>query len=112
MERVSKISWLQSLGWVEYPLGHRTLGGMARTKGYLYTAPSYSKSSYQRCNKAIHILIADAFLPYEEGKIYINHKDRDRKNNKLENLERVSPSENSLHAWNTAKKGYKLIKEE
>lgn len=96
-----------NMGWVEYPSGHRTLGGQHRAKGYLFSGPSPK----QRCAKAIHIIIADAFLPKEEGRIYINHKDRDRHNNKLSNLERVTPSENSLHAWNTAKKGFKLIKD-
>lgn len=84
-------------GWLQYPSGHRTLGGIHKTKGYRFSAPS----KYQKFAKAVHLFIADAFLPSVEGKIYINHKNRIRSDNRLINLERVSASENSFHAWNT-----------
>lgn len=86
-------------GWVEYPSGHRTLGGIHKTKGYRFAAPS----KYQKFAKAIHLYVADAFLPPDPSRIYVNHKNRDRSDNRIENLERVTPSENSYHAWNTPK---------
>jgi hypothetical protein len=36
---------------------------------------------------ALHIVLATAFLPNPENKRCINHKDGNKKNNKLENLE-------------------------
>lgn len=47
----------------------------------------------------IHRLVADAFVKgYEEGK-EVNHKDGNVKNNKAENLEWVSRSENIIHSY-------------
>ena len=49
----------------------------------------------------MHILVAKAFLPNPEDKPHVNHKDGVRDNNKLENLEWVTRSENMQHAYDT-----------
>lgn len=46
----------------------------------------------------VHRLVAEAFLPKIKGKNYINHKDSNRKNNCVENLEWCTSQENFLHA--------------
>jgi len=45
----------------------------------------------------IHRLVAFAFIPNPEMKPYINHKDSDRKNNCINNLEWCTPAENLQH---------------
>ncbi len=49
----------------------------------------------------IHRFIAIAFIPNPEGKPYVNHKDGNKHNNCLDNLEWVTPHENAQHAYNT-----------
>lgn len=49
----------------------------------------------------LHILIAKIFLPNYYGKKIVNHKDGNKTNCKLYNLEWCTSSENSQHAYNT-----------
>lgn len=46
----------------------------------------------------VHRLVAETFLPNPDHKPVVNHKDLNRKNNDVSNLEWVTYSENSYHA--------------
>lgn len=48
--------------------------------------------------RTLHRLVAEAYLPKIEGKPHVNHKDSDRTNPKLDNLEWCNRSENMKHA--------------
>lgn len=45
----------------------------------------------------LHRLVAICFLKKEDNKDYVNHKDKDRSNNHVDNLEWVSAIENNCH---------------
>lgn len=47
----------------------------------------------------IHRLIATAFVPNPSGRREVNHRDGNKLNNEISNLEWVSRSENTAHAW-------------
>jgi hypothetical protein len=46
-------------------------------------------------NKRVHRIVAEALLPNPEGKLMIDHIDRNKQNNKLENLRWATSCENS-----------------
>jgi hypothetical protein len=52
--------------------------------------------------RLVHRLVAGAFIPNPDGKETINHKDMDKTNNKVSNLEWSTRSENELHYYQVA----------
>ncbi|MED2969408.1 HNH endonuclease [Bacillus subtilis] len=54
-----------------------------------------------RKDVSVHRLVALAFLKKDAQRNYVNHKDGNKKNNKVSNLEWVTPRENKIHAWRT-----------
>jgi len=52
----------------------------------------------KRVSKSVHILVAQSFIPNPEGKTQVNHINMIRNDNRICNLEWVTPSENVLHS--------------
>jgi hypothetical protein len=48
----------------------------------------------------VHRLVADTFIPNIENKEEVNHKNGNKHDNRAENLEWVTHSENNLHCYN------------
>ena len=70
---------------------------MIKPRDGVYLTVSLSKNSKSKsCN--IHRLVAEAFLPREPYQNEVNHRDGDKHNNTLENLEWVTQKENLKHA--------------
>ena len=63
-----------------------------------------------RKNQAIHRLVALHFINIDKDKIQVNHKDGNKSNNCINNLEWCSSRDNSLHKVNYLKKGIKKVK--
>lgn len=56
------------------------------------------KNEGKRYDFTIHKLVALAFIPNEENKPFVNHKNGIKTDNRVENLEWCSASENVTHA--------------
>lgn len=77
----------------------------AKTKRWLSPSTKddgYTSVKLYKCNKgyqkSVHRVVAEAYIPNPENKPQVNHKDLDKKNNEVTNLEWVTQAENQSHA--------------
>lgn len=109
--QVSNLGRVKSLGRYIYYIDGRTgkecqrwsrervLRSSTGTSGYDTT--HLYKDDAERHTVMIHRLVAEYFLDKVEGKDLVNHKDGNKLNNNIVNLEWVTFSENVLHALDT-----------
>ena len=86
----------------KYKVKEKILRSNPTNAGYLVVRLSrYS----EKVTRTVHRLVAKAFLDNLKNKRCINHKDGDKTNNIVENLEWCTHSENVYHWWNCRKRG-------
>lgn len=74
---------------------NKLLKPASKNNGYMFVGLSKDGSVK---SKHIHRLVAEAFIPNPQNKSTVNHKDGDRSNNIVENLEWATYSENNVHS--------------
>ena len=87
--------------------GGRTLRPAYDIGGYLCVV--LSKNGVTK-NKKVHRLVAEAFIPNPNYLPQINHRDEDKANNNVENLEWCTRKQNANHEARTEKVRQKLSK--
>ena len=68
------------------------------SKGEYLRVKLYDKNNKSK-NFAVHRLVCLTFLERIKGKNFVNHKNGDKYDNRLENLEWCTKSENTLHSF-------------
>ena len=89
---------VSSQGRIKSKGGHVSLG-LSRKDGYLDTNIKLRPTSKYQA-ESVHRLVAAAFLGLPPSHSQVNHKDGNKNNNAVENLEYVTPAENNLHYAN------------
>lgn len=95
-----------------YPKNHNYLvfrdGRIMSVRYNKFLTPKRNHDGYLRLqiwqgNKnryvAWHRIVAETFIPNPENKPYINHKNGDKTDNRVENLEWCTQQENIRHSW-------------
>ena len=106
-EGLYEVSDLGRVRSVDRYLGHPSSPNGAFRKGKILTPKSkrYADIHLWRNRKYVsthvHRLVAIAFIPNPENKAEVNHKDGNKLNNHVNNLEWVTRSENQKHACET-----------
>lgn len=85
---------VSNFGNVKSKRYNKPLKGFVNNSGYKRVQIGSSKNKH-----FIHRLVAETFLKKEFGKEFVNHKDGNKLNNSVDNLEWVTRSENDLHAF-------------
>lgn len=84
---------------------NRMLKSRLTTHGYLQVALN---TGHDSSFKHVHRLVAEAFIPNPDGLPQVNHRDGNKLNNKVENLEWCDNSQNQKHAYDIGLKSRKL----
>lgn len=83
---------------------HKLLKPYENEKGYLTVSFNVGVGdNIKICKYKVHRLVAKAFIENKEKLHFVNHKDKNKKNNAVANLEWVSSRENDCHKYKKIK---------
>ncbi len=95
---------------VEFPTYEVSNTGKVRNAKTGRVLKPVTSAGYPMCNlyknrkaftKKIHRLVMETFLPVEDKTLVVNHKDGNKTNNTLSNLEWVTSKTNTKHAFDS-----------
>jgi hypothetical protein len=86
----------------------RVLKQYKAPNGYMFTSVC---ANGKKGTRTVHSLMAEAFLG-DPGDMWVNHKNGVKTDNSLENLEYVTPGENTIHAYKTGLNKRRVLTQE
>ena len=87
---------VSNTGLIRNKTTNKILKGRSSKSGYLQVSIKLDETN-KFSNRYIHRLVALYFINNPENKREVNHKDGNKENNNVENLEWVTSSENQIH---------------
>ena len=87
---------VNQFGEIRHKKRKKILKPRSNNGGYQYVN---FKINGKNTNFAVHRIVANAFIPNPNGYTEVNHKDYDKTNNYVNNLEWVSSSQNKQHSY-------------
>lgn len=105
---------------IDHPVWCKVNNSFSIRKGKMLALNNSNTKKYWRVgiqinNKqrlfAVHKLVASAFIPNPNNYPQVNHKDGDKNNNKVSNLEWCTNSYNQRHAWENNLKSHEKMSE-
>ena len=72
-----------------------------------YVQVSYRNADGSTHHNRLHVVLAHCFIDNPMGYTYVNHKDSDKGNNNLSNLEWCTNSYNVEHGWHSGNRTHK-----
>ena len=91
-------------GDIRYKHSQKLLAPFKHPNGYL-TVPMVSDTGSQT-RQLVHRIIAEVFIPNDEHLLYVNHKDENKENNSVTNLEWCTAKYNANYGNRNSKISY------
>jgi hypothetical protein len=102
---VSQMTIQKIVAGISYVDANHVLVPARRADGYWFVTLSVNG---KHTHKSLHTAVAEAFLGGRPHNAWINHKDGDKSNNRVKNLEYMTPAGNMQHALYELGKSKKL----
>jgi DNA-binding MarR family transcriptional regulator len=102
---VSQMTIQKIVAGISYVDANHVLVPARRTDGYWFVTLSVKG---KHTHKALHTAVAETFLGGRPHNAWINHKNGDKSNNRVKNLEYMTPAGNMQHALYELGKSKKL----